>query len=455
MLIGIVPLFVFFNVAVDRLEEYHYSERHDEIEILRSRVAFRVGQQGFLFDEGRRDEFDEEIMQLSNEIADTRVRVIDDSGQVVSDSRRVDVGRFVMLPIVVAALEEGVSETMRVHGNMEIVSASPILDDEGAIAGAVYVTSSIAYVREITEDFRNTIFGLAAAISVIVLILVWFAAWLLINPLRKIVKTIQVISDGNLSERISVGGRDEFGELRDAFNKMTSQLEKIDANRQEFVSNVSHELRTPLSSIKVLSDSLLNNESAGMESYREFMEDISSEVDRMNNIVNELLTLVHLEQGEPVLNVAAFRVNKTVVDILKRLYPIAEGKDIELLVEDVKQVNMDGDEIKLSLAISNLIENGIKYTPNGGTVKVVIDADHQHVFITIQDTGIGINELDQSKVFTRFYRADKTRSRETGGTGLGLSIAHKTVLLHHGIIRITSKENEGTSFMVRLPLKQD
>ena len=140
-------------------------------------------------------------------------------------------------------------------------------------------------------------------------------------------------------------------------------------------------------------------------------------------------------------------------DILKRLYPLAEKKDIKLLYESNKDMIIEGDEVKLTLAISNLIENGIKYTPNGGTVKVIIDGDHQNCFITVSDTGIGISEEEQSKVFKRFYRVDKTRDRETGGTGLGLAITHSSVILHNGSIKINSKENEGATFIVRLPIK--
>lgn len=114
---------------------------------------------------------------------------------------------------------------------------------------------------------------------------------------------------------------------------------------------------------------------------------------------------------------------------------------------------MTADEVKLSLAISNLVENGVKYTPVGGEVSVSLDADHQNCYITVQDTGIGIDEEEQSKIFERFYRIDKTRDRETGGTGLGLAITHSTIVLHNGSVKIISGEGQGATFIVRLPLK--
>jgi len=417
------------------------------------RVAEHVSARNFLFISALQEQFDATIADFSEAIQGTRVLVIDEYGTVVGDSQMAAIGDSVVIPIVMLAFNnEPIEPEIDDH---QMVYATPILDADDGVIGVVYITTNLDRIRDISAQFQSSFLNLILGISIVVLVLVWFVARLLVNPLRNIVKTVQVISDGQLSERITVGGNDEFGELRDAFNKMTSQLEKIDTNRQEFVSNVSHELRTPLSAIKVLSDSLLSSEINDIESYKEFMGDISLEVDRLNDIVNELLTLVNLEQDGPVLNVVAFVMNKMVIDIMKRLYPLAEIKGMELLLEEAKQVTIEGDEIKLSLAISNLIENGIKYTPEQGMVKVIIDSDHQHAFITVQDTGIGIDEEDHVKIFTRFYRTDKTRSRDTGGTGLGLSITHKTVLLHHGSIRITSKENEGTSFVVRLPLKHE
>ena len=133
---------------------------------------------------------------------------------------------------------------------------------------------------------------------------------------------------------------------------------------------------------------------------------------------------------------------------------MATIKDIDINLSNEKDVIADIDKTKFTLAISNLIENGIKYTPDGGEVSVTVDADHQNAFITVSDTGIGIAENELGKIFDRFYRVDKTRDRQTGGTGLGLSITHSTVLIHNGSIKVSSHEGEGTTFVVRIPLHQ-
>jgi len=233
---------------------------------------------------------------------------------------------------------------------------------------------------------------------------------------------------------------------------MAQKLEIVENTREEFVSNVSHELKTPLSAIKVLSESILIQESVPVETYREFLQDITTEVDRMTDIVNSLLNLVKLDQMENIFNFEQVDINVLLEDIVKRLSPLASQKGINLILKEEKQVAISADNVKLWLAISNIIENGIKYTPPGGEVKVIVDADHQNAFITVSDTGIGIAEEEQPKIFDRFYRTDKTRDRETGGTGLGLSITHSTVMLLKGSIKLTSKEGEGSTFLVRLPI---
>jgi signal transduction histidine kinase len=174
----------------------------------------------------------------------------------------------------------------------------------------------------------------------------------------------------------------------------------------------------------------------------------------MAAIINDLLQLVKLDRNQTSIVFKPVNINKCVEDIIKRLKPLAKKKNIDLIYEKNKEVIIDADEMKLSLAISNLIDNAIKYTHQDGVVNIEVDCDHQNSFIKVQDTGIGIGEEEQQKVFERFYRVDKTRDRETGGTGLGLAITHSTILLHNGSIKLISRENEGSTFTVRIPLKQ-
>ena len=208
---------------------------------------------------------------------------------------------------------------------------------------------------------------------------------------------------------------------------MIDVIRQQDEAKQSFASNVSHELKTPLASMKVLSDSLLSQEGMPEELYREFLVDITHEIERMTNIINDLLTMVKLDKN-------------------------TAERNIELIYESFRPIMADVDEVKLSIALNNLIENAIKYNYDDGWVRVTLNADHKFFYVKIEDSGVGIPEDVQDKIFDRFYRVDKARSRDTGGTGLGLSLTRSTVLLHRGSIKLHSKEKEGSTFTVRIPL---
>ena len=233
---------------------------------------------------------------------------------------------------------------------------------------------------------------------------------------------------------------------------MLARVRTLDESRQEFVSNVSHELKTPLASMKVLADSLNAQEDVPVELYKEFMQDITEEIDRENQIITDLLSLVKMDKKAADLNITTMNINDLLELILKRLRPIAAAKKVELILDSFRPVNAEVDETKLTLAISNLVENGIKYNVEGGWVKVSLNADHKYFYVTVADSGIGIPKESLDHIFERFYRVDKSHSREIGGTGLGLAIARSAIVMHRGAIKVYSKENEGTTFSVRIPL---
>ena len=230
----------------------------------------------------------------------------------------------------------------------------------------------------------------------------------------------------------------------------------LEGSRQEFVSNVSHELKTPMTSMKVLSDSLIQQAQMGEvpnELYQEFMVDIGEEIDRENKIITDLLTLVKMDRHSPDIQIEETNINDLIGLILKRLRPIASRSGVELALESYKPIIAQVDQTKFTLAISNLVENGIKYNKENGWVHISLNVDNTYFFVKVQDSGIGIPAEDQGQIFERFYRVDKSHSREIGGTGLGLAITRQAVLMHHGAIRVYSREGEGTTFTVRIPLK--
>ena len=230
------------------------------------------------------------------------------------------------------------------------------------------------------------------------------------------------------------------------------RLKQLDDSREEFVSNVSHELKTPLASMKVLADSLVTQDNVPIELYQEFMQDIAKEIDRENDIINDLLTLVKMDKTAQNLNIRQVNVNELLELILKRLKPIAEKKNVEIVLESFRPVTAEIDEVKITLAISNLVENAIKYNYDNGWVHVSLNADHKFFYIKVMDSGMGIPKEDQNHIFERFYRVDKSHSREIGGTGLGLAITRNAVIMHRGSVKVYSAPGEGTTFTVRIPL---
>ena len=274
----------------------------------------------------------------------------------------------------------------------------------------------------------------------------------LVRPFNRVTDAINEVKAGYSDETISVPDYVETVHIVDAFNQMLRRMKALDDSRQEFVANVSHELKTPMTSIKVLADSLLAQEDAPAELYREFMEDIVSEIDRENQIITDLLALVKMDKKVQELNIVSLNINDLTELILKRLRPIARKKDVEVVFESMRPVVAEVDEVKLTLIMTNLVENAIKYNKEHGWVKVELDADHQYFTFRVSDSGIGIPEDSLPHIYERFFRVDKSHSREIGGTGLGLAITKNAVLMHRGSITVTSVEGEGTGFTVKIPL---
>ncbi|MCI7263864.1 MAG: ATP-binding protein, partial [Clostridiaceae bacterium] len=323
---------------------------------------------------------------------------------------------------------------------------------EKAVAGVLMMTVSTENMMLLAEEVLQKVGFLQLVIFVLVAVLDVLMVNLLLQPFKRLKQQVNVVAEGNLDQEIAVDVYTETRDISDTFSRTLGRLKSIDQSRQEFVSNVSHELKTPITSIRVLADSLQGMEDAPVELYREFMEDISDEIDREAKIIDDLLTLVRMDRSTPDLNIATVSINTLIEQILKRLRPIAKKRNIEVVYESVREVKADVDEVKLSLAITNLVENAIKYNQEEGWVHVTLDADHKFFYVKVIDNGVGIPAEFQDHVFERFYRVDKARSRETGGTGLGLAITKNIVLLHQGAIKLQSKEGEGTTFTVRIPL---
>jgi len=420
-----------------------------------NRVGVQIKEANYLRDNSEYDLFVSLIKSRSSEKdLNCRIVVVDKLGFVVADSSSTVLNKTIINGQVFSALNK--------QDKAEKASGAPIMtaavsvvdkDDKNKVLGAVILSADIGDIYTSLEKMKSQVYLLSLIASLFTGLLSFITSSFITKPLKTLMKFVQRITTGQLEQKVEVVGKDEIAELGNAFNHMAEQLQRVEQSRQEFVSNVSHELKTPLSSIKVLTESLMFEDNVPVEMYQEFFQDINSEVDRLNNIISDLLTLVRLDQREIPMNITSVDLNEMAQNILKRLIPLAKKKEINLIYESHKDITTEIDEVKFTLALSNLIENAIKYTPNGGEVKVIIQNDVQDAFITVQDTGVGIAKQEQSKIFERFYRTDKTRNRETGGTGLGLSITYKTVVMHNGSIQVESEEGEGSTFIIQVPLR--
>lgn len=320
------------------------------------------------------------------------------------------------------------------------------------VEGVMLISISTSDIKDSIAILRHRANLLLLIICVFVLILGFVWSKTLVRPFARVGKAIEELTDGYLDEEISVPDYTETEMISSVFNKMLKKMKVLDDSRQEFVANVSHELKTPMTSIKVLADSLAGQEDVPVELYKEFMQDIAVEIDRENKIITDLLSLVKMDKKASELNIEKVNINELMENILKRLKPIADKKKVELVLESYRPIVAEIDEVKLSLALSNLVENGIKYNVEDGWVHVTLNADHKYFYVSVEDSGIGIPQESIDRIFERFYRVDKSHSREIGGTGLGLAITRNAIVMHRGAIKVKSEEHKGTTFSVRIPL---
>ncbi len=398
-----------------------------------------------------------------------RIVIVDDNLKVLKDTFGLSRGKTLVVSDVLKALDGEtashlnkkkkyfyIAQPIQVKSTETALNDSDLADEKSknttSIQGVLLLMSSTENLELLQEKIIQKTGFLQLVMFCFILIADLLAAACLLKPFRRLQQQLDMVAEGNLDQDIDVKTYRETRDISDAVMLTIRKLKNLDKSRQEFVSNVSHELKTPLTSIRVLADSLMGMEDAPKELYQEFMQDISREVDREGKIIDDLLTLVKMDKSSPDLNIAQISVNGLLEQILKRLTPIARKRNIEITYESKREVVADVDEVKLSLAISNLVENAIKYNHEEGKVRVTLDADHKFFYVQVSDTGVGIPKEFQERVFERFYRVDKARSRETGGTGLGLSITKNIILLHQGAIRLKSEEGEGAVFTVRIPL---
>ena len=405
-----------------------------------------------------------ELDQLSS-LYDGRVLVINNDLKVVKDTYGISENKTIISEEVVRCIKgENTSRYDRNNGYVEMtipITETVTLGDnekeakerKEIVRGVMLVSASTDSISVTMEILSRKALIVEVIVIIVTTIVSVLAAKILIRPFEKITEALDEAQEGYSSDPISVTDCVETEHIGDAFNRVLGRMKVLDTSRQEFVSNVSHELRTPITSMKVLADSLISQKDVPVELYQEFMADIADEIDREDEIITDLLSLVKMDRTAADLNITEVDINALVELIMRRLRPIAQNRDVEVVYESVRPVTAAVDEVKITQVISNLVENAIKYNKEHGWVRVKLDADHQYFSVEVADSGIGIPAESIDHIYERFYRVDKSRSREIGGTGLGLAITRSAILMHRGTIKAESIEGEGTTFTIRIPLK--
>ena len=471
LVIGLVPCIAMRHGIVSNYEDLAVEQRTTVVQNQLMILANHLISNNYLSSHGVREDtgnsrevINAELEMLSN-LYEGRVMIINKNFKVEKDTYGISEGKTIISEEVIKCFQgENISHYDPEHGYIEMTT--PIMDttanttDENgkrnpdAIRGVMLTSISNDSIVNAKEVLNRKAYILEVIMMVAILALAIILSRALTRPFNRVTQAINAVKEGFSDETISVPDYVETVHIVDAFNQLLKRMKALDDSRQEFVANVSHELKTPMTSIKVLSDSLLAQENVPAELYREFMEDIASEIDRENQIITDLLALVKMDKKVQDLNIVSLNINDLTELILKRLRPIARKKDVEVVFESVRPVVAEVDEVKMTLIMTNLVENAIKYNHSGGSVRVSVAQEPKKLLLRVSDTGCGIPEVYQRSIFQPFFRVDKSRSREYGGAGLGLSLVWEIADLHGGSVWVEKSSDKGTTIAVELPTQQ-
>lgn len=390
-----------------------------------------------------------EVLRFLDISSFARIIVVDESGVVLYDDGG-PVGITTEDPDIITALEgKTVFRSAFEDSAFSSCFVMP-MSYQGELTGAVYLYEHDAERAEIILGIQNKIRTLSLVIGAAALVLAGFFAFIVMQRLRELVNSMRVVAGGDYAYRHTVRGQDEITELGNEFNQLTERLQTTEMQRRRFVSDASHELKTPLASIRLLSDSIVQNEGMDAETVREFVTDIGNEAQRLQRTTEKLLDLSRLDDDVQIVP-EPVDMKQVSVDALVFLRPLAEERQVRIRCELDEGCVVMATVDDMFHIIFNLMENAIKYNVPGGSVRLALKGYEDTVQLTVEDTGIGIPEEDRLNIFSRFYRVDKARSREAGGSGLGLSIVHDAVQAHGGSIAVGANKPQGSKFIVTFP----
>jgi heavy metal sensor kinase len=382
-------------------------------------------------------------------------RILNKDGSLLYVSRNFDEIGYKNSDNVMSAATEGKESLVEVKppGRRRTFRMITILmPREGGPNYVVQVATHTRFVRKSLFHFKGNLSAAFPILLVLGSLGGWFLARRSLAPIGYIASKARSITSSNLNERLATRGTDdEMDHLIRTINEMIGRLENSFKRVGEFTADASHELKTPLCALRGEAEVLLSRERSP-EEYQEGLAHFMERFDYLNRLINDLITLSKFDSSKVELERIPIRLDLLIRDICSLFEVLAEQKKITLEMNSNQEIMVFGDKARLQQLFTNLIDNAIKFTPEGGAIWVTVERDDGAVEIKIKDNGIGIPTEEQAKIFKRFYRVDKSRSRETGGTGLGLSIAEQVARAHQGRIEVNSELNQGSTFTVYLPI---
>lgn len=391
-------------------------------------------------------------MAVVEETGLSRVLVTDSVGQVLYDTRETlgAVGKYTLYSEIVQALEgyDAFSCSYR-DGAFRSRAASPVLY-QNRIIGSVYAYEYDTEQAELLEGLQSNLLKLSGGIALGVALLSVLLSRMLTRKISTLLTGIRKVREGAYEHRTHIPGRDEIAQIGEEFNSLTDRLQTTETLRRRFVSDASHELKTPLAAIRLLTDSILQTDNMDMETVRDFVTDIGSEAERLSRITEDLLRLTRLDSNQ-VDPPEVVEVAPVLEQVMRMMSLLAQEKGTELTCQTGGDCRVLATKGEVHQVIYNLTDNAVKYSGSHGSVRVELRRDGNDVVLTVADNGPGIPEEDLPRVFERFYRVDKARSRAAGGTGLGLSIVQDTVTKRGGTVSAANRPEGGAVFTVRWP----
>ena len=325
-----------------------------------------------------------------------------------------------------------------------------------AIARSISLRIAAAYpideVQSVIDDFLRTLMLVVPGVLLISILGGWFLSKASLHPVDEITRSAKEITASNLSRRLPVPkSDDEIRRLSETLNDMISRLESSFGQIRQFTADASHELRTPLTILTGEIELALRSRKKP-EEYQDVLSSALQEVLRLSRVVEYLLLLSRADMGQILIDLEKINLTEMLADLADAATVLGAPKNIYITYRHTENLIIEGDQAKVYQIFLNLVDNAVKYTPEGGLISITIHRDGKFAEVRVRDTGIGISAEHQKKIFDRFYRVDRARSRELGGAGLGLSIVQWKVEVHGGDIRVESEPGQGSTFIVRLPL---